>query len=194
MLKRNLWASKNSSSQKSVKSVRSIRCGSMRWKRFLEKIWLSSEWKSEGVTDDDSGDNEGMNVKTISRCTKAPASRLYGCEVGLCWKHFASWLQTNDSDYSASQSASAAHAVQSTRQTKNRSHFMFRSIRLTRFFRFRPEQYNTAAAWLEHFCLRFLRLWLWCTCIDNYFLSNDWDNCDWLVAWLLGSFYLLQRL
>ena len=32
--------------------------GCLSWKRFLEKICFSLEWKSEGVMDDDSGDNE----------------------------------------------------------------------------------------------------------------------------------------
>jgi len=34
-------------------------------KRFLEKICFSLECKTEGVMDDDSGDDEGMKVKKI---------------------------------------------------------------------------------------------------------------------------------
>jgi len=34
-------------------------CGSLWWKRFLKKICFTLEWKSEGVMDDDSGDDGG---------------------------------------------------------------------------------------------------------------------------------------
>jgi len=50
---------KNRNSQKSAKSVRLMGVGVYGGKIFWKRCVFSSEWKSEGVMDDDSGDDEG---------------------------------------------------------------------------------------------------------------------------------------
>ena len=56
--RRNNWAYENQQSK--VGGISLIDgCGSLRWERFMEKGVFSLEWKSEGVTNDESGDGEG---------------------------------------------------------------------------------------------------------------------------------------
>ena len=57
--KKNRWAKQNRNSQKSVKSVQLMGMGVYGGKDFWKRYVFNLEWKSEGVMDDDSGDDEG---------------------------------------------------------------------------------------------------------------------------------------